>query len=186
MRLFPVLEPGWVNAYIAIVFYLLLTMLFSYMLDKEGFKRGGDRSWLENEDKPAMYSSGFVFLLTILFSIWVPIRTETKVFYIGVVIYIVSVILSLYTSVCFVTASKDRLIRGGVYKFSRNPIYLCNILVILSVVFLSGTWMYVLLWVAYVIASYFTIKVEEKYCRKQYPDEYQEYYDKTPRYILFW
>ena len=94
-------------------------------------------------------------------------------------------ILAVFTSISFVTADKDKLITKGVYKYSRNPIYLIYSLIILSTVFLNGTWLYLIFFFVYLFSTYFTISVEESYLIKKYPDEYKNHLAKTPRYFLF-
>lgn len=185
MEFMPKLQIGIFNAYLPIVFYMVFAVILSYILDKEGFKRGGDKSWIEKKDRLAVQISGYLFFLIILFSLWVPIKSDTKAFYAGLLLYIIAIILSVYTSISYVTAPKDKLITKGIYKFSRNPVYLGNTLVVLSAALLSGAWLYFAFLILYFIATHFTILAEEKYCMKKYVDEYQSYFDQTPRYFGF-
>ncbi len=184
MQLIPKLGIGLWNAYLPIVVYLVFTMLLSYFLDKEGFKRGGDDSWVKKEEKLLMHLSGYIYMMIILFSVFVPLKNNTTLFNIGVVVYIITMLLSGYTSISFVTAPKDKLITKGIYKYSRNPIYLVNSLVIIVTALLTNASIYLILFAIYSISAYFTIRLEEKYCAIKYADDYQEYVKSTPRY--FW
>ncbi|MDO5718830.1 MAG: isoprenylcysteine carboxylmethyltransferase family protein [Tissierellia bacterium] len=184
MSIIPKIKIGLFNSYLIILFYLFLTMIISYFSDKDGFKRGADESWLEDKDKFKMHLSGYIFYGILLVSIFIPIKTGTNLFNVGIFIYIISLILSIYTGISFVTAPKDRLITKGIYKYSRNPVYFCNILVILSTAFISGTAIYLIFLAIYLLTSYFTIRVEEKYLLQRYSSEYREYLTKTPRYII--
>ncbi len=184
MQFIPKLGIGLWHAYLPIVFYLVFTMLFSYFLDKEGFKRGADDSWVKQEEKFSMHLSGYIFMLIMLFSVFVPLQNDEHLFNLGLVMYIVTLLLSGYTSTCFVTAPKDKLITKGIYKYSRNPIYLVNGLIIITVALLTSASIYFVLFVIYIISTYFTIRVEERYCAVKYADDYRKYIKNTPRY--FW
>ena len=45
MTLIPELKIGFLNAWLPILFFHLFVMIFSYLINKEGFKRGAERSW---------------------------------------------------------------------------------------------------------------------------------------------
>ncbi len=185
MKLMPVLRVDVFNVFIFIFFYMLLSTVIAYLSSKDGFKRGSDRSWIKNEDKFSVYFLEYVFLAFIIFSIFVPIKMDSNTFYIGLGVYAIAFILSIYTNVSYVTAPLDRLITKGIYKYSRNPAYICNAILILSVSLLSATYIFIIFMILFLVSSYFTVLVEEKYCMEKYGDEYKKYIKKTPRYLFF-
>ncbi len=185
MRLMPSLQITIFNTFLFILFYLLITTIIAYFSNKEGFKRGSDRSWIGEKDKLAAYSSGYVFLGFIVSTVFVPINTDSNTFYIGLVVYVIAFVLSVYTNVCYVTAPLDKLITNGIYKYSRNPAYVCNSLLIVSIALISGAYLYFVFLLLFLVTSYFTVLVEEKYCMKEYGQEYKKYLEKTPRYLSF-
>jgi protein-S-isoprenylcysteine O-methyltransferase Ste14 len=84
----------------------------------------------------------------------------------------------------FDTHKPQFIVREGLYKYIRHPVYLCNIFIILGYV-LSSSCLWVLIsscwgW-GYMINS---ILREEKYLAGEFP-EYQEYQKKTWRIIPF-
>ncbi len=185
MQLMPNFQISVFGAFSFIFFYMLLSTIFAYFSSKDGFKRGSDRSWIGSEDKLAAYFSGYVFLAFIIFSIFVPIKTDSKLFYIGLIVYALAFVLSIYTNVCYVTAPLDKLITKGIYKYSRNPAYVCNAILILAISLISATYIFFVFLILFLVSSYFTVLVEEKYCIKQYGDEYRQYLKTTPRYFWF-
>ncbi len=185
MTFMPVFKFSLVNTFLFVFFYLLASTIVAYFASKDGFKRGSDRSWIGSKDKLSAFFSGYVFLAFIVLSIFVPIKIDSILFYIGVVIYIISFILSLYANVSYVTAPLDKLITQGIYKYSRNPAYVCNSLLILSIALISGTYLFIIFFFVFLFSSYFTILVEEKYCMREYGEEYEKYLKETPRYFWF-
>ncbi len=185
MRFTTSLGIGIFNVFLFVFIYMLISTIVAYFSSKAGFKRGSDRSWIKKEDKLSVYFSEYIFLAFIVFSIFVPIETGTNTFYIGLLVYLVAFILSIYTNYCYVTAPLAKLITQGIYKYSRNPAYVCNSLLIFSVFLLSSAYIFLIFLVLFLISTYFTILIEEKYCMEKYGDEYKKYLEKTPRYFLF-
>ncbi len=76
---------------------------------------------------------------------------------------------------------------SGPYQYTRNPLYLGNFVIGISVAFASRSW-----WVLGYFAAYFllfyplAIKREMKRMKEFFPDEYDEYKKKTPIFFPTW
>lgn len=76
---------------------------------------------------------------------------------------------------------------SGPYKYTRNPLYLGNFVIGISVAFASRSW-----WVLGYFAAYFllfyplAIKREMKRMKEFFPGEYDEYKRKTPLFFPTW
>ncbi len=178
------LNIGLWNAWIPLFTFNIFTYLYSYILDKKGFKRGGDSSWVEKKDKPLLIFSSIMFFATLLVSIWIPLRTGTIFFYVGLGLFASLMFLSVIVSKDYVTAAKDKLITQGLYKFSRNPIYLVTHIMHVSIIFMTLSWILILLFIVQVLCVHFMILVEERYLEKEYGNDYIKYKQEVPRYIL--
>ncbi len=179
------LNIGLWNAWLPLLIFNVFTYLYSYILDKEGFKRGGDSSWIEKKDKPLVIFAYLIFLATLLFSIWIPLKTDTVLFYIGLGLFVCTMILTAIFGGDYVTAPKDKIITQGVYKFSRNPIYLTTYLTSISTIFMTLSWILIISLIMSVMSMHFVILLEERSLEKQYGNDYLEYKNKVPRYFLF-
>jgi len=179
------LDIGLWNLWLPLLIYHTFSYLFAYFLDKEGFKRGANSSWLNKKDKPLMILSVFIFYATLLISISIPMKTENVLFNIGLGLFVCGMIVSTITGINYVTAPKDKVIVQGIYQFSRNPIYICNYLIYLSLIFMSHSWIFVILLIITVISTHFIVLLEEQYLEAHYGNEYIEYKQKVPRYFLF-
>ena len=131
MTLIPELKIGLLNAWLPILFFHLFVMIFSYLINKEGFKRGAERSWVGKKEKVLMMLSGLCLYGMLIFSIWLPLKTGTTLFYSGMIVYTIGLFFHGIASVNFVTAPPDKVITVGLYKISRNPIYLLNGIIML-------------------------------------------------------
>ncbi len=183
MELAPELGIGLFNAYLPIVAYLVFNTVLAYAVDREGFKRGADDSWVAPGDRLKTRLPTYLYLVIVVASVFVPLNGDAVAFKIGFGLYCVSVLLSGYTSVSYVAAPKDDLITTGAYRFSRNPIVLCNALLLTSVALMAGSYVYLAFLIAHFVVMHPVVLVEEKHCVDTYPDQYPQYADKVPRYI---
>ena len=84
------------------------------------------------------------------------------------------------------TSISKRLIKTGIFAYTRNPIYLSFVLFHLSMFFIFENIMYFLscLGLIYWIHNY-VIKPEEEYLLKKFTDEYERYMQAVSRWIFF-
>ncbi|MFK8300885.1 methyltransferase family protein [Capnocytophaga canimorsus] len=80
--------------------------------------------------------------------------------------------------------NSSRIVDTGIYRFSRNPMYLGMTFVLMGLVFLWGnylSWLGVVGFVIYIIR--FQIIPEEKILNEIFGEDYREYFRKTPRWL---
>ncbi|MBT4647401.1 isoprenylcysteine carboxylmethyltransferase family protein [archaeon] len=83
-----------------------------------------------------------------------------------------------------ITEPTKKLVRRGIYKKTRNPMYISNTLVILGIFFLNGH----LLLLGYAIIFFismhlFLVYVEEPELKKKFGKPYEKFLEKIPRWI---
>lgn len=71
----------------------------------------------------------------------------------------------------------------GIYRFSRNPMYIGYFMIFLGVAFLIGSWTYLIITFIYQIAIHFLILSEERWCVSKFGKEYLEYCEMVARYL---
>ena len=84
------------------------------------------------------------------------------------------------------TSSSERLIKTGVFAYTRNPIYLSLVLFHLSMFLVFENVMYLLSAVGQIIWIHnYIIKFEEEYLLGKFTDEYQRYMNTVSRWLFF-
>jgi len=81
------------------------------------------------------------------------------------------------------TTSVDKPVNKGVYRISRNPMYIGDFLTTISVAIACLSWIFLLVTIFSVIANYIAIISEERECLVKYGEDYREYMDRIPRWI---
>jgi len=79
----------------------------------------------------------------------------------------------------------EKLVIKGVYKYTRNPMYLCYFLIILGEFFVLG-YILLLYYFVFIVAfiNIYLIYFEEPVLHKRFGGEYEEYIKNTPRWFI--
>jgi protein-S-isoprenylcysteine O-methyltransferase Ste14 len=113
----------------------------------------------------------------------VPIKLGTAWFYVGLPVYLIGIVLYALVFVAFVRTPSEKLVTGGIYRYSRNPMQLSIFIVVAGVGIATASWVFLLLAVILLITPLSWLKAEEHHLLKFYGDVYRKYTDRTPRWI---
>jgi protein-S-isoprenylcysteine O-methyltransferase Ste14 len=79
----------------------------------------------------------------------------------------------------------SKLVTHGIYKVSRNPIYLSLALLLIGTLLINGTLIFLILTILVILNLHYLILREEKLLSKIYGKAFSRYCGGTPRYIFF-
>jgi protein-S-isoprenylcysteine O-methyltransferase Ste14 len=162
-----------------------LTMLLMIAINPKAVKRLWDVSWYAKQDKIASFITTILMIALMIVAIWIPVKYGTIWFYSGAVIFSIGIILNLIALYNYATTPENQAILSGLYKISRNPLYLCWTIVLIGICIATTSWLMVILSVLYHVPNHYLILGEEKHCLKTYSKDYEDYMAKVPRYLLF-
>ena len=84
------------------------------------------------------------------------------------------------------TSTTNRLIKTGIFAYTRNPIYLSFIMFLFSMFLVFENVMYFLSAIGLAIWLHnYVIKLEENFLLNKFPDEYDRYLKAVNRWIFF-
>ena len=76
------------------------------------------------------------------------------------------------------------IVQSGPYRFSRNPIYVSFVLLVLGLSFwLDNLWLLVMLLPAICVISLVVIPREERFLERNFPDQYSGYKGTVRRWL---
>ena len=118
------------------------------------------------------------------YSIFLPLKLNTIWLVMGLLIYF-TVMLFLITGFLKIAyTSVNELTTRGVYRISRNPMYVGLILADISIGLACFSWVFLLAaLVDFLLLRYFVVAIEEPFLMKKYGDAYREYMDRTSRWL---
>ena len=181
MSFIPDFELGVWNAWIFIIPLIVLWIggikfLFSKrMPESPPLKRRKDKI-LSQILVITMFGSFF-------YSVFVPFKLGTMWFAVGLLVYLAGSVLITVTMINFATTPLDKPVTTGVYRFSRNPMFIGFFLVYFGIALACVSWVYLLITVLFIVIMYYMSPLEEAVTLGHYGTAYKEYMRKTPRWI---
>ena len=130
MSLIPDFELGLWNAWIFVLSFLLIFIvggILDHLRRKKGSGRPDKPPFNEKEEKLYGFSQLAVWASN-LYSVFLPLKLDTAWFYFGLFIYLFGMVFTIIAAVSLDTTPIDRPATKGLYRISRNPVYLGMIL----------------------------------------------------------
>jgi len=184
MSLIPAFEVGIWNAWIFMI-WLLIQNYTIRLVSKEVYQKAGEPPNIEPNQgqKITGYISVILWVLTTVYSIFLPFELGTVWFYIGLGIFLLGLIMTMVVTVNFTTTPINEPVTTGIYRYSRHPMYIAMILIYLSVAIASVSWIFLLASAIWLVLMRLGVADEEKYCLWKYGEAYRKYMNRTPRWI---
>ena len=170
--------------FLIIPFFLIRFGLLSFF-GKRAVSRVAYFAPINKDEIPSYYvyqiSTAAIFLYTAFLDFYFDFSALT---FLGGFLYILAHIMLAITIVNFSSPDEIGLSVKGIYKFSRNPMYLSYFICMLSWVLLTKSIVLLIIVIIYQISTHSIIISEERWCLEKFGDEYKEYMARVGRYFL--
>jgi len=188
MSLIPVFKIGLWYAWIFMGFFFAATTLLPLLIDKEKMEKRveGEPTWSElSKTAKIVFVITHIMIMpfTFVYSIFLPLKLGTLWFYAGLPICLLALVMGLMFGISFATAPLGEPLSKGVYAISRHPAYFGAFLGFVGIGIVCASWIYLLYAAVFMILMRFSVEAEERFCLDKYGDAYQEYMNRTPRWI---
>ena len=189
MSLVPMFELGVWNEWIFIGPALLVTFLSILLMTKKGAPGGSVRAVQRAcKSKTTLFVgtlSKFIYFPAVLYSIFLPLQLGSIWFYVGLPITLLGLGGTILVLVDWLRTPAGQPITGGMYRYSRHPQYVTEVLLFLGVSIASASWLFLLLTsiLGVGVTRPYLVKVEEAQCLGHYGTAYRDYMNRTPRWI---
>ena len=181
MPAIPVFEIGVWNAWIFMLINFLPMPII--MRVHKGVLEDSMRAYGETH-KIVNRISWVLWIVTFVYSIFLPLRLGTIWSYIGLPIAFVGLVTFVMVIVSFVTTPiGEKPITTGIYRCSRHPMYITQLVMLIGVGIAAASWLFLLLSIVYTGLGFVYAGSEERICLEKYGDAYREYMERTPRWI---
>jgi len=127
--------------------------------------------------------SKLIYFPAVVYSVFLPLELGTIWFYVGLPITLVGLAGYTMTVVSWASTPPGVPITGGIYRYSRHPMYVTSVLFLLGVSIASASWVFLLFPIIMGAGIVYFIRMEEAQCLGHYGNAYREYMDRTPRWI---
>ena len=187
MSLVPAFEIGVWNAWILPLFFLVTMFAPNLILSEEGEKRNKKLEGFvtsNRTEKVLAWSTHLVIWpFVILYSIFLPLKLGTVWLYVGLPIFVLGLAMTVMITISVASTPLDKPVTQGAYRIARHPIYFSGFIVFVGIGIASASWVVLLCALLWIVFLSIVMPAEERFCLKQYGGAYQEYMNKTPRWI---
>ena len=185
MSLIPDFELGFWNAWIFTLSFFslfIISKILDYFRGKKRPSRPDKPPFSEKEEK--LYGiSQLAIWASNIYSIFLPLKLNTAWFYAGLSTFLFGMVFTFIAGISLDATPTDRPATEGLYRISRNPIYLGCFLIYIGISIACASWLFLLLTAIWIILYEILITPEERWCLEKYGNAYREYMDRTPKWI---
>lgn len=158
--------------------YGLVTLLVMRLIPKDKKKK------ILSFPKSVSGLASFIFgKALIVYSLFIPVNLLTPNFIVGTVVYLIGLVLSVYSMWTFSKADLNKPVTHGIYKVSRHPMQVMSFVMWFGIGIISGGWVVIICVLLFAIISYPSLVAQEMYCLDKYGDTYKKYMYTTSRYL---
>ena len=183
MSLIPAFEIGVWNAWILTI-WIILPIIVLFSVTKSPEPKVEYSSVSSKTERNACSAYHILVFIIIIYSVFLPLKLGMAWFYVGLIIYLVGLVTYIIVMVNFATTPLEReLIDKGIYRYSRHPMYVASLIMLVGIGIASASWLVLLLTVLYLIFTVIAVPAEERFLLQQYGEAYREYMNRTPRWI---
>jgi protein-S-isoprenylcysteine O-methyltransferase Ste14 len=187
MSLIPAFKLGLWNAWILTLPIIVLSIFAAKAFGERESGEGPFITKKEDEvlkrEKAVFAAHHIIFLASIAYSIFVPLKLGTLWFYGGLLIYVTGMLTETLALLSFYTTSVDKPVTEGVYSISRHPMYVGDFLFNIGISMCCLSWIFLLVAIMSVVLEGEIAVVEERWCLEKYGDAYREYISRAPKWI---
>lgn len=123
-------------------------------------------------------------VIIFLYLCFLTIRIEFDWYFsVGIIAYVAGLFLCARTMVAFAKPDNSGLNTNGIYRYSRNPMYVAYFIYFVGCVFLTKSFLLGVIVLIFQISAHWIILSEERECIEKFQDDYRNYMKKVRRYI---
>ena len=162
---------------------LLLRYLFLGLLNRDALKRAAFFPPMAGKEKSAyliyQITTVFMFIYPYFLKVW----TDSPVFMMGLTVYGLGIIVYTASIFSFAKPGMNGVNQKGLYRVSRNPMYVGYFLYFLGCVLLTRSIELFASLILFQISSHWIILSEERWCTEKFGEAYTAYRKKVRRYL---
>ncbi|MDE7429701.1 MAG: isoprenylcysteine carboxylmethyltransferase family protein [Lachnospiraceae bacterium] len=172
------------NGSLLLIPFLMIRFGLLFILNPQSIQRAAYFAPVQGSERIAYYiyqvsNIGiFIYLFFLKFKI-----DFSWQFYLGIFCYIAGLGLCVITIVNFSAPDENGLNINGIYRYSRNPMYVAYFICFLGMALLTQSLILLIMVVIFQISAHWIILAEERWCIEKFGAIYEEYMKSVRRYI---
>jgi len=183
MSWIPDFEIGIWNTWIFMIWLIIIPVSSTFIIKEKTVLKRLSASVPMKFEKTSNTLSMVLLIVAFIISIFLPLQLMSIWFYLGLLIFLMGLIIDFMALHTFWKAKPIGPFTTGPYRYSRHPVYFGFFLMYISISIMSLSWVFLIITIIFGIHFVLVAPAEERYCLNTYGKEYQNYMERTPRYI---
>jgi protein-S-isoprenylcysteine O-methyltransferase Ste14 len=171
------------NAFWLLIPLLLIRYGVLGLLNKMALKRAAFFPPMAGNEKSAYMIYQISTLFILIYPFFLKVRTGGTLFFIGIAVYGLGIIVYTASTISFASPEKNGINQNGLYRISRNPMYIGYFIYFLGCVLLTGSVELFVILVIFQISAHWIILSEERWCINEFGESYISYMKHVRRYL---
>ena len=171
------------NSFILVLPIILIRYFLLGFINKEALQRAGFFPPTEGKEQIAYYIYQITTLFLLIYLFFATIKLNSVFNYIGLIIFIIGTLLYMKSIIDFAKPQDNGINKNGLYKYSRNPMYVAFFIYFLGCSFFINSIPYFIVLIIFQISVHYLILSEERWCIKEFGEEYINYMKRVRRYV---
>lgn len=163
---------------------VIIVGIYIAVFHRDTAKRMADMTSYSPREKAVTASASVAPHLFTLLTIFIPLSSNTIAVIIGAPLYTIGLIGFIAAVVSYIKAPPEAPAVHGIYKISRNPMYVAALLAYAGIAVMTLNILLTMLLIVMIILHHMMIRAEEKACAKRFGKQYEQYRGNTPRYLF--
>lgn len=172
------------SAFLLLIPFFLIRFGLLSILNKGAVKRAAYFAPMSGNMRLAYWIYQISNAAIVVYLCFLTIIIETSwQFYIGLILYVIGLILCAISVINFAGPSDEGLSLNGLYRYSRNPMYVSYFIYFIGCTLLTQSLILLVFVLIFQVTSHWIILSEEKWCIEKFGEAYRQYMKKVRRYI---
>ena len=175
---------GIMNGFFLLVPFLLIRYVLLNILDKRAVSRAAYFAPVQGKEKIAYYFYQIATVGIFVCPFFLKVRADFSwQFFIGTACYLLGLGLCVVSMIDFASPDDTGLNTAGIYRISRNPMYVAYFICFAGIAFLTKSRIMFAVLAIFQISAHWIILAEERWCLEKFGETYREYMKRVRRYI---
>lgn len=172
------------NGFLLLIPFLLIRFGLLSMVDKNAVQRAAHFAPMYGKEKIAYWIYQLSNIGMFLYLLLLKVEIESGFWSVGgLICYCSGLVLCAVSIVHFASPSEKGLNTKGIYRLSRNPMYIAYFICFIGMAALTRSWVLLGIILIFQISSHWIILAEERECIQRFGEPYAEYVKTVKRYI---
>lgn len=172
------------NGFLLLIPFFIIRFGLLSRLSTSALQRAALFAPMQGKEKIAYYVYQISNVGIVLCPFFLTVQTTPAwYFFAGLFCYLLGLCLCAVAMVSFSSPDNTGLNTNGVYRFSRNPMYVAYFVCFIGMALLTQSWVLFAMVLLFQISAHWIILAEERWCLEQFGAVYERYMQRVRRYI---